>query len=301
MIDATVAVVIVTYNSSVVLPGLLDSLHDGLFGIARRDIVVVDNASTDASIAVAHAHPIKPRVIEGVRNAGYAAGINAGAATIADDAYLLVLNPDIRLNPGAAMWMLEALAGPEEGIVVPKILAEDGTVYSSLRREPSVKTIWSEAILGGERATRMDLSEALKQPGRFDWATGAILMISPSCRRRVGAWDESFFLYCEEVDYFWRARRAGFDFVYERRATCVHLSGDYRVRPHLSAIMAANRVRYHRRHHGAVSTALFRTGLAVGEAIRVLKNRDKPESPAHRAALRAALTVRATRGSTVMP
>ena len=106
------SVVSVTYNSAEVLPGLLDSLKEGLAGVEAVEIVIADNDSVDASVEIALDHPCKPRVVQMGRNAGYAAGINAASAVIRKDANLLIMNPDIRLMPGAARVLLERLSDP---------------------------------------------------------------------------------------------------------------------------------------------------------------------------------------------
>ena len=80
--ESGLSIVIVTYNSAAVLPGLLDSLPAGLEGIKQFETIVVDNDSADNSVDIALAHPTRPRVIRMGRNAGYAAAINVGAATV---------------------------------------------------------------------------------------------------------------------------------------------------------------------------------------------------------------------------
>src|SRR4051794_12052178 len=92
--EAGLSIVIVTYNSAQVLPGLLNSLPAGLEGVKQFQTIVVDNDSGDSSIDIALAHPTRPKVIRMGRNAGYAAAINAVAATVSLDADLLILNPD---------------------------------------------------------------------------------------------------------------------------------------------------------------------------------------------------------------
>ncbi|MGO4706482.1 glycosyltransferase family 2 protein [Microvirga sp. 2MCAF38] len=284
-----VSVVIVTYNSDSVLPGLLDSLSAGLEGIGDFEIVVVDNDSRDQCVAIANAHPIRPRVIETGRNAGYAAGINAATDTIDPDRTVLILNPDIRLRPGAVRVLVDELAGPTMGIAVPRIVNEDGTIALSLRREPSIMTGWSEALLG-KLAIRMGLSEVIDDPplyrrgGKVEWATGAALAVSARARRLAGDWDESFFLYSEEVDYLRRVRENGLSVVCVPQAEMVHIGGDYLENPRLSALLARNRIRYFRRHHGPIATALFQLSIVVGAAMRSMLG------PSHRAVLHAALT-----------
>lgn len=284
------AVVIVTYNSEDVLPGLLDSLREGLLGVARYEVIVVDNDSGDRSVKLAREHPINPRVVEMRRNAGYAAGINAAAAIVDPAMALLVLNPDVRLCSNAAARLLSRLRDPAIGVAVPTIENEDGTVAQSLRREPSLITAWSDALVGTKLAARLGLGEIVADPalyrdgGLVEWATGAALAISAKARFLVGEWDETFFLYSEEVDYMERVRRAGFAVVYDTQARAMHIGGDYHENSFLSALMTTNRIRYFRRHHSALATTLFRLSIVVGETMRL------GLGAGHRAAWRAALT-----------
>src|SRR4051812_37415021 len=88
---ASLAVVLVTYDSADGLPAVLDAL-----GAQRREgdeVVVVDNGSRDGSVALAHAHPAVDRVLEPGGNTGFAAGCNLGAA-VTSAPLLLFLNPD---------------------------------------------------------------------------------------------------------------------------------------------------------------------------------------------------------------
>src|SRR5690242_8954064 len=121
---ADLRLVVVTYNSAEALPGLLDSLADGLAGVGRFEIVVVDNGSSDASVAIARGHPCGALVIETGRNAGYAGGINAGCRGMPAHADLIVLNPDVRFGPGSVQPLLERLRDGRVGVVAPLIRHE---------------------------------------------------------------------------------------------------------------------------------------------------------------------------------
>src|SRR4051794_16134387 len=165
---APLAVVIVTYNSAAVLPGLLDSLAAGLEGVGRFEIVVSDNDSRDGSAELALAHPVGARVIRMERNAGYAAGINAAIATVSAASDVLILNPDIRLRPGAVRTMRHWLAKPSIGVVVPRNLCADGSVDRTIRREPSVCTAWADALLGGKLATQLGLGEIVYDKNLYE-------------------------------------------------------------------------------------------------------------------------------------
>ena len=283
------SVIIVTYNSSAVLSELLDSLPAGLEGVDDYEVIVVDNASEDRSVDIALDHPIGVRIIRMGRNAGSSAGINAAAAAIEANRNLLVLNPDIRLYPGAAGILNDRLSDTSAGIVVPQIVDEDGIISRSIRREPSLKTVWADALVGSGIAGRFGLSETVLDPalyldgGQIEWAVGAILAIAARTRAIIGRWDESFFLYSEEVDYQDRVRRAGLSIIYQRDARAVHIGGDFQCNPALCYLMSANRVRYYSRRHGTLPAAMFRLGVIAGEILRL------PLGQRHRAALRGAI------------
>ncbi len=290
LVARRLAVVTVTYNSASVLSGLLDSLAAGLEGIGHYEVIVVDNDSHDHSVDLALAHPIGARIIRTGRNAGYAAAINAATATIDPCTDLLVLNPDIRLQRGCISSLYASLHSA--GVAVPQVRGEDGDVSRSIRREPSLMTAWSEALLGGTVAARLGLGEIVggaavyRDGGQVEWATGAILLVSAKAREAVGDWDESFFLYSEEVDYLRRVRAAGLKILYVPQALAIHIGGDYHSSPFLTALMTANRIKYYRRHHNAAASALFRLGVIVGEGIRLAVGLG------HRSAFRAAVGFR---------
>ena len=276
------AVIIVSYNSAGVLPGLLDSLKAGLDGVDNFEVIVVDNESQDGSATLARAHPAVDRVIETGCNVGYSAGINAASAATSAMADLLILNPDIRLARGSVRILQAALLRSQRtGIAVPSIYDETGKIAKSVRREPSILTAWSEAILGGTRAAKLGIGEIVEHPalyrngGKIAWASGAALLISGRVREAVGDWDESFFLYSEEVDYFQRTRAAGYDILYVPQARSVHIGGDYRSSSFLTNLMMANRIMYYQRHHDRCSSMVFRLGLVIGECMRLISPKSR--------------------------
>jgi N-acetylglucosaminyl-diphospho-decaprenol L-rhamnosyltransferase len=281
---------IVSYNSADVLPQLLDSLWEERLEGTHLDILLVDNASSDGSVVLAAAHIAAPRIIHMGRNAGYAAAINAGLAEIPSNHPVLLLNPDIRLRPGAINTMMIALKD-SVGIVVPRLIDPDGHLHHSIRTEPSLLTAWSEALLGGDRAARMGLGEIItnkkryEQRGLVQWASGAALLISANARRRVGPWNESYFLYSEEVEFMQRVRAKALHILYEPSSVAVHVGGESNRDPALFSLMTLNRIRYYRERHGAFAAMLFQLAIAAGMALRLRKGQ------IYGPALRAALTL----------
>jgi GT2 family glycosyltransferase len=276
---APVRLAVVTYNSAGVLPGLLDGLQAACEGVAW-ELVVADNASGDGSLDLVNRRAPGARTVPMGRNAGYAAGVNAAAAVPGEWRALLVLNPDVRLEPGAVARLLAALDLPGTGIAVPRLSGEDGRVAPTLRRGPTLLRAAGEALLGGTRAGRVPaLGELVvdpasyDRPGTFDWASGAAMCVSRDCLEATGAWDETFLLYSEETEFALRARDAGFALRYEPSARGVHLGGEAHVSPGLWSLLTTNRVRLYARRHGPIATALFWAAVTAGEGLRALGGR----------------------------
>lgn len=286
--DPLVTFVIVTYNSADVLRDCLDALPGAVGAAGQFAVIVVDNGSADASLAIASSWGAT-RVVSTGRNAGYAAGVNAGCRHSDPGAPVMILNPDVRLSAGSVGPMLQTLTG-QVGIVVPLLLDSSGQLVPSLRREPSVLRALGEAVLGGRLAGRIPaLGEVVVARGayslatRSDWATGCAVLIAPDCRRVVGEWDERFFLYSEETDFAARARDAGFLLALAPGASATHLGGESRTSPTLWALLTRNRIDYFRGRHGLVASAAFRLAVVVNELLRALGGSD-----VHRAGLAAA-------------
>ncbi|MDX6331679.1 MAG: N-acetylglucosaminyl-diphospho-decaprenol L-rhamnosyltransferase [Streptomycetaceae bacterium] len=284
-----VAVLVVTWNSAAVLPGFLASLPEGMAGTDWR-LVVADNDSADDTVDVLRALAPDATLVRTGRNGGYAAGVNAAlrAAAEWDGGFraALVCNPDIRMRPGCARTLADALGSPlpdgaRVGISVPLLYeADQRTLVHSLRREPSVTRALGEAVLGNRRAGRFPRwSELVTDPGaytratRADWATGALMALSRECIEVCGAWDESFFLYSEETEYCLRAGDRGHATCLEPAASAVHIGGDSRVSPGLWTLLTLNRVRLHRRRHGAWATTAFWAAVLLRETSRAALGR----------------------------
>lgn len=288
---AKISVVIVTYNSGQLIRGCLDSLAAGTDGVSVAEVVVVDNASRDDTVAVVAAVDPTVVVVQTGSNAGYSAAINAGVRRSTGRDGVLILNPDTRLRPGSVAPLIAALRRPDAGIAVPRLVGEDGSLHPSLRREPSLRTALGEAVLGGLNAGRrsgwgeiITDPRRYERPGRADWACGAVMLVSRECFAAAGEWDESFLLYSEETDFCLRAGRAGFGTVFEPAAVVEHRGGDSATSPFLWGLLMANRARLYAARHGRLSAAAYRVVLTAGEAVRAAAGQRRA-----RAGLRALL------------
>jgi N-acetylglucosaminyl-diphospho-decaprenol L-rhamnosyltransferase len=288
---ASIRVAVVTFNSERVLAGLLDSLPGAMNGLAW-ELVVADNGSTDASLAVAARYGYSGTLVRMGRNAGYAAGINTAVALPGTVDAVLVVNPDVRLERGAVPRLLAAPDQPGIGIAVPRLTDAGDELVHTLRRRPTVLRALGEAVLGGDLAARVALlgervadPAAYQRPATVDWASGAVQLVSSACLEAVGAWDESFLLYSEETDFALRAAAAGYATRFVPDACGVHIGGESHVSAFLWSLLTTNRVRLYAKHHGPAATGAFRAAVTLGEGLRALAGR-QPSRAAFTALLR---------------
>lgn len=279
---ADITAVVVTHNSAGSIEPLVADLRRES-GPFRLRVVVVDNRSTDTTLDQVARHP---DVITDVgANDGYAAGINRGLRHLGDSRAVLVLNPDLRLDDGALLALWRRVWQPGVGVAVPAVTDDAGDVRRSLRFEPTVLRTLGDAVLGDRMPGRPTWltetdhnDESYVHPHPVEWATGAALLLRAETAAEVGAWDERYFLYSEEVDYLRRVREAGWTTWFEPAARVRHDEGGSGGPAELGALMAVNRVRYVEGQRGRVRAAGVRAAATLGATLR-------SGSPEHRAAL----------------
>lgn len=222
------AAVVVNYNAG---PALVGCVGSALAQDPAPELVVVDNASTDDSLALLrHTRP-EVRVVQAGANLGYARAANLGIAATGA-AVVAVLNPDTILAPGAAKAVLGRFAAEAElGAVGPQLLNTDGTVYPSARRVPSVADAVGHGLLffvwRDNPFTRRyrEIGADPSEPRDVDWVSGAAIWLRRTALDAIGGWDERYFMYVEDVDLCWRLRGAGWRVAYEPAGTVEHLLG----------------------------------------------------------------------------
>lgn len=256
----TVLIVVVTYNSEAVVLPLLDSLPLAM-GSIQSVTVVVDNGSTDRTVALLDKRT--DCTVVRSENHGYAAGINRGVRENPDATAILVLNPDVVLAKDAVPRMLAALSRRGIGVVAPSVHEADGSLSTSIRREPTLLR-----ALGLGRTRHPLLAETVTPPTAYtyghmiEWAMGAVLLVSGECHKALGGWDETFFLYSEEADFSLRARDHGFGTWFEPSASAMHIGGASGVSASTHTMQVLNRVRLYRRRHRQ-TTSLIYFGLTI--------------------------------------
>jgi N-acetylglucosaminyl-diphospho-decaprenol L-rhamnosyltransferase len=218
-------IVIVAHN-----PGrfLAESVASATAQAGAEHVWVMDAESTDGSVDALRAQGSGVHVVR-VPNAGFAAANNR-MIEATDSPFVLLLNPDAFLRPGA----LDALsataeANPRAGIVGALVLNADGTAQaSSFGQFPTLAQVltlrlWRVAQrLRGNRNLSPQIPESTKP---FDWVSGAAMLVRREAIADVGPMDESFFLYFEDTDWCHRMHDHGWDVLLEPRALVVHHLG----------------------------------------------------------------------------
>ena len=228
-VPAQVGAVLVTYESAADLPGCVESITSAA-PPGGVEVVVVDNASRDGSAEVARALGLK--VIENPGNEGYARAMNAGAAATSS-AWVLALNPDTRLPPGAlAHLLVTGEVDPAVGCVGPDLRNPDGTWYPTGRRFPSLVVGGLHALLApvwpSNPATRhYHMADAdRRHPVTVDWVSGACMLLRRSAFEAVGGFDGGYFMYFEDMDLCLRLARAGWRVVLDPGVRVEHAGGN---------------------------------------------------------------------------
>lgn len=233
-----VAVVIVTYRSADLTVDCLRSLQSERLqpGIELR-VIVVDNASGDYP-AIAAAVQREDwsswvSLVEAPHNGGFAYGNNLGfanAVRLCNPHYLHMLNPDTRVKPGAVRELVEFMERtPAAGIAGSSFENGDGSDWPIAFRFGSALSELESGLRVGmasrllRRWTVARVMDKTEQP--IDWCAGASMMLRRSMLASIGGLDERFFLYFEETEFCWRARRAGFQTWYVPASRVIHIAG----------------------------------------------------------------------------
>jgi GT2 family glycosyltransferase len=212
-----VAVVIPSWNSAELLPACLDSL----VGQGELETIVVDNGSTDGSVELLRARGIE--AVEMPENRGFATAVDVGVERTRAP-YVLPLNADTELAPGAVAAMLAAIeADPGLGGVAPLILQVEGE-----SRDPEAARVYSagQALTREGRAFERGAGEPrgpLTEAGEEIFGVcGAACLLRRRLFTELGGYDRSFFSFYEDVDLNVRARVVGWRFEYLPAAVVWH-------------------------------------------------------------------------------
>lgn len=226
VVDGVTAIV-VNHDAGDALLACVASLRAAGVG----EIVVVDNASSDGSLARLAAKDRDAVLVPTGRNLGYGGGVNAGLHRASGDV-LLVCNPDLTVDPDAVVRLAGCLReSPDVAIVGPTILEPDGRRYPSVRSFPDMSDAIGHAAMSllwpdnpfTRRYHRSE--ERFEAVTEADWVSGACMVVRRVAFESVSGFDPAYFMYVEDLDLCWRVHRAGWRVLYLAAAEVTHLGG----------------------------------------------------------------------------
>jgi len=282
------SIIIVSYNTKKILKKALTKVFEQT-DYTDFEVIVVDNNSHDDSCKMVKREFPQAKLISSSVNGGFAAGNNLGIEQARGD-YILLLNPDAYVFPDSIRTSVEFMEdNPKTGIMGPQLIGEDGALQPSARKFP---TPWEKLkVLSGYESRYssfktfydfyQDQDREMREPRNVDWVPGTYFLIRRQVIEEIGNLDEIFFMYFEEVDYCWRAKRAGWEITFNPSVTIIHLGGQSSLASkkeicpksrQLLDILVNSEYDYYRKNSG-VFTMLLAAGVEIAwRTLVYLKN-----------------------------
>jgi GT2 family glycosyltransferase len=265
-----VAVIIVSWNVRNYLSDCLRSVAADLRASRLRgEIWVVDNASTDGTVELLEDLFPQVHVIANPNNPGFGAANNQGlrAAAAYHPRYYFFLNPDTLVRPGAIGRLIKCLdERPKGGMAGARLIYGDGRFQHSAFSFPGLGQLVFDLYAMPERLYDSRLNgrypRRFYQPDRspfaIDHPLGATMLVRADVAESTAGFDESFHMYCEEIDWSWRVRESGWEIYVVPAAEIVHYGGEStRQIPAQSLLnLWTSRAQLYRKHHGRLKQAI---------------------------------------------
>lgn len=259
----------VNWNGASFLDSLLRSVQE----CAPAEMVVIDNQSTDESVAVLQRHPSVITVLNSA-NLGFGSAANQGIR-MTHAPFVLVANTDIEAAPGSIDLLEQYMTDhPEAAAAAPRLVFPDGRLQTSLRSFPTPLRLflylsYLDRIFPSGYRLGPDQHRELKE---VDQPMGAALLFRRTALEKLGGFDPQFFMYMEDVDLCDRLKSAGWKIAYIPQAQMVHHAGgssnqdwERTQRNFLESV-----VRYFRKRSSETELVLLRGCLALALLFRSL-------------------------------
>ncbi len=276
--EPDVSVIVVNWNLKGVLEECLNSVREHGAGLVV-ELIVIDNASSDGSAEMITREFPEALLTHNSKNRGFSYASNQGMRA-AKGRYLFLLNSDAILHKGALARMvafMDAHAGA--GLCGPKVIDEDGSPQLRARGYfPSIPRALAHFFLPRWLRNGLVGSLGIYEPhdggavGQVDWLSGCALMARREAVDEVGALDADVFMYCEDVDWCYRMKQAGWEVGYVPSAVVTHFGGKSMKLQSGRAVgaHAAGLAAFYAKYHGSARTAVFRGVLWLGYAVSAL-------------------------------
>ncbi len=222
-----ISVLIVNYNTKDLITLCIDSLLDVKAQDFSLEIIVVDNASTDGSTDALKKLQAESKIqfIENEKNVGFGKANNQAFERAGGD-YIFLLNPDARLTEDVLQNLLSFYKSTQDcGIAAPQLLFEDGTIQASCYNLPTISRAIQEFFLGKDGSYSKYYPKTANAT-EVEAVVGAAILLSRNTIEQLGMlFNESFFLYYEDIDLCRRMKRIGKKIYYIPGARVIHAHG----------------------------------------------------------------------------
>jgi len=264
MID--LSIIVVNWNTKEDLLHCLESIFERGTGI-QREVIVVDNASTDGSRTSVEERFPEVNFIQNQMNLGFAKANNQ-ALKLSKGKYVLLLNPDTKIKKGSIGEMVLFMnAHPEVGVVGGQLLNSDGSKQNSIANFPSLATeLFNKSLLRWLFPKRFPGKERnYPEPVEVNSVIGACMMVRREALDQVGSLDEDYFLFLEETDWCYRMKRTGWKIYHVPDAEVYHFQGKSAERDKKRSRVEYFRSRYHffKKNRGSGLCFILAVGLMV--------------------------------------
>ncbi len=290
-----ISIFIVSWNVRELLLACLAALPEAVGDAYSYEVIVVDNASKDGTVAAIREQFPDVRVIANEDNRGFTGGNNQALAA-ARGRYLFLLNPDTAPQPDSIARLTRYLdSHPDVGMVGPRLWYGDGSPQPNRRRFPTLMTLFTESTIIQQYFPGLRLFQRYIMADRpddeeqeVDWLVGAALMARRAVYEQIGGLDEGFFMYSEELDWCKRAKDAGWRIAYEPAAEIIHYEGksSEQAVARRDIFFFSSRVRYAQKYFGRTWAELLRWWLLATFGFQWLREGAK-WLVGHKRALRA--------------
>ena len=249
----TLGLVVVGYQSDDVWPGFFASLAHS--AVVPNQIVVVENSPT-LPTTIPTIPGLSVSVLHRPDNPGYGTSANFGVVELRGNPdFVVICNPDIVWEPHTLGTLIKEMESrPTVGIAGPRLLNIDGSRYPSARAFPGIRIGIGHALLGdvwksNPWTTRYLGTHDGFEPRIVDWLSGACVMVRSETFKAIGGFDEGYFMFVEDVDLCFRAKKRGWRSLFVPEAGLTH-SGAHSTGPRMAEMVKA--------HHQSMQKFLFR-------------------------------------------
>lgn len=261
-----VSVIIVTRNTRDLSLAAIRSVSENSEGL-DVEVLVVDNGSTDGTRDAISRSMSGVRCLRSETNLGFARAVNR-AASVTDGEFLLLLNSDAQLEPGALATAVSWMRNNTRcGVAGAQLLNNDGSRQNSIANFPTLATeLLNKSLLRRIAPRRYPGKEqAFSSPVEVETVVGAFMLVRRKLWDLLGGLDERFFFFVEETDFCFQARRAGWITMHLPQVLVTHGGGQSakQVLPAARVEYWRSRYAYFEKNHGPLTRLVLRIGLGI--------------------------------------